>query len=82
MKAGPDGRDAMKKIEILEEQIVSVSGPIGKYVLKKQIESLGQDPNDFPDPLLKQLIENAVKAAVYNADVQKKLIKELTKKLC
>lgn len=72
----------MSKVEILEEQIVAVSGPIGKYVLKKQIESMGEDPGNFPDSRLKQLIENSVKAAVYSQDMQKQMIKDLTKKLC
>jgi hypothetical protein len=72
----------MNKIEILENELVKISGPIGKHVLRKQIDSMGQDPNNFPDALLKQLIENSVKNAVYNADIQKKLIKDLTKQLC
>jgi len=72
----------MSKVQMLEEQIIAVSGPIGKYVLKKQIESLGEDPENFPDSRLKELIEHAVKAAIYSEDAQKRLIKDLTKKLC
>lgn len=72
----------MSKVQILEEQIIAVSGPIGKYVLKKQIESLGEDPENFPDSRLKELIEHAVKAAIYSKDAQKQMIKDLTKKLC
>ena len=72
----------MNKVQILEEKIISISGPIGKHVLKKQIESMGEDPNNFPDTRLKELIEHAVKAAIYDPDVQKQMIKELTKKLC
>ncbi len=59
-----------RKIEIIQEELKKVIGPIGKFVVEKQITKMDEDKDNFPDDKLSDLIENVVDIGVFDKRIQ------------
>lgn len=59
-----------RKIEIIQEELKKVIGPIGKFVVEKQINKMGEDMDNFPDAKLSDLVERVVDIGVFDKRIQ------------
>ena len=59
-----------RKIEIIQEELKKVIGPIGKFVVEKQINKMGEDKDNFPDDKLSDLVERVVDIGVFDKRIQ------------
>ena len=71
----------MDKITLLEEELVELAGPLGKFVVKKQLEELGMKRDDISDPLFLELMKRCVATAIFDPERQKTALKDLENKL-
>ena len=71
----------MNKIEALENELVELAGPLGKFVVKKQMRELSFSPKDVSGPMFQMLIEQCVANAIFDPKKQEEALKELKKKL-
>lgn len=69
-----------KIIKHIEEKLVEYAGPMGKYVLKKELSDMGFSPNDELDiTMMRKVIDDVVKKAIYNQDKRHACKRELLK---
>jgi DNA-binding transcriptional regulator YhcF (GntR family) len=59
-----------RKIEVIQEELKKVIGPIGKFVVEKQITKMDEDKDNFPDDKLPDLIEKVVDIGVFDKRIQ------------
>ncbi len=71
----------MDKIELLENELVELAGPLGKFVVKKQLKKMGLTRKEVLDTMFLELIRRSVANAVFDPQKQKTAIKELRRKL-
>jgi len=71
----------MDRITLLENELVKLAGPLGKFVVKKQMKQLGINTPYVDDKGYEKLINASVTNAVFDPIKQKNAIKELTAKL-
>lgn len=66
-------------IEKIREIVVDAAGPIGDFVIKKQIKDLGYTPDNFPAERIQILIEKVVENAVYDPEKKMEVKNKLRK---
>ncbi len=66
---------------LLEEELIDKAGPLGKFVLQKQIKNMGYTPQDFPESKLLPLITEVVKKAFFNQELWPQMVSELKRKV-
>ena len=66
--------------DFLETELVDKVGPLGKFVLKKQLKDMDMAPDDISRKQLPNLIHNVVKHAVFDEKLQRPIIKDLVQK--
>lgn len=76
VEASPDA------LILLEESLVERSGPIGKFVLQKQIRELGITKDNIDDKSMRKLIKNTVAIAMFDPKVRDIVSKELINRFC
>lgn len=62
---------ASQKVEVIQDELKKVIGPIGKFVVEKQINKLNEDKDNFPDDKIEELIERSVDIGVFDKRIQK-----------
>jgi len=60
-----------QKVEVIQEELKKVIGPIGKFVVEKQINVMNEDKDNFPDDKIGELIERSVDIGVFDQRIQK-----------
>jgi len=70
-----------EKIEIIKSEIIKVIGPIGKFMVEKQVDVLGHTEDDLPEELLPILIDKVVDIGVYDIQMSKSLKHSLREKI-
>jgi len=69
---GVSDLSTQEKIDILERELVELSGPLGRFVIKKQLKEMGMERDTLPLERLVELVERSVKNAVFNEEDQRK----------
>ena len=69
-----------EQIEIIKSEISKVIGPIGKFMVEKQIKVMGHTEDDFPDERIPELIERVIDIGVYDSKMAKNLKQVLREK--
>ena len=64
----------------LEAELVDLAGPLGKFVLKKQLKEMGKTPETFPIEDLPKLIRLVVPKAIFDEKLHREAIRTLTSK--
>ncbi len=72
---------ASRKIEIIQEELKKVIGPIGKFIVEKQISKMGEDKDNFPDAKLPDLVERVVDIGVFDKRIQGSVIERINNSL-
>jgi len=60
-------------IEIIKSEISKVIGPIGKFMVEKQVLVMGHTEDDFPEEELPDLINRVVDIGVYDSKMAKSI---------
>jgi hypothetical protein len=60
-----------QKVEQIQNELKKVIGPIGKFVVEKQINNMQEDIDNFPDEKIEELIERSVDIGVFDNTIQK-----------
>lgn len=70
-----------EKIEIIKSEITKVIGPIGKFMVEKQVTVLGYTEEDLPEDMLPVLIDKVVDIGVYDQRMSKTIKNSLREKV-
>ena len=65
-------------LEDIENIVMEYSGPMGKFVVRKQVRDLHNTIDRLTKAETKSLIDNIIKGAIYNEAYQKECLKKLT----
>jgi hypothetical protein len=60
-----------QKVEQIQDELRKVIGPIGKFVVEKQINNMQEDKDNFPDDKIEELIERSVDIGVFDTHIHK-----------
>ena len=60
-----------QKVELIQDELKKYIGPIGKFVVEKQINNMEEDKDNFPDDKIEELIERSVDIGVFDKRIQK-----------
>jgi len=66
-------------LSTFEETLVDVAGPIGKFVLKKQIHEMNITPSSLTHKEFKELIKRSVTRSVFDEARRASMIRGLVK---
>ena len=62
-----------EQIETIKSEISKVIGPIGKFMVEKQVSVMGHTEDDFPDEKIPELIDRVVNIGVYDTKMSKSI---------
>ena len=65
-------------LEDIENIVMEYSGPMGKFVVRKQVRDLRLSINQMTEPEKRSLIKNIIDGAIFNESYQKECLKRLT----
>ncbi len=70
----------MEKINLedIENIVMEYSGPMGKFVVRKQVKDLHNTIDRLTEAEIRSLITNIIEGAIYNEAYQKECLKRLT----
>lgn len=54
------------KVEMIQEELKRAVGPIGTFIVEKQIKDMEETKDDFPEDKLETLIEKSVENGVFD----------------
>ena len=60
-------------IEMIKSEISKVIGPIGKFMVEKQVSVMGHTEDDFPEEELPELIDRVVDIGVYDSKMARSI---------
>ena len=58
-------------VETLKAELTKLIGPIGKFIIEKQIKAMGYEEADFPKEKMPELIDRVVDIGVYDKQMSK-----------
>jgi len=64
---------ASDQIETIKFEITKVIGPIGRFIVEKQIKAMGFDEENFPMDMAPELIDRVIDIGVYDKQMSKNL---------
>jgi hypothetical protein len=67
-------------IETIKSEISKIIGPIGKFMVEKQIKVMGYTEEEFPEEKIPDLIEKVIEIGVYDSQMAKNLKQKLREK--
>ena len=70
-----------RKVEIIQLELKKVIGPIGKFIVEKQISDMGEDKDSFPDDKIPDLVKLAVDIGVFDNRIQDSVKEHIKKAL-
>ncbi|MCK5038028.1 MAG: hypothetical protein KAS16_02910 [Thermoplasmata archaeon] len=68
-------------LEDIENIVMEYSGPMGKFVVRKQVRDLRSSIDQMTEPEKRTLITNIINGAIFNENYQRECQKRLTDKL-
>lgn len=70
-----------ESIDIIKSELEKVIGPIGRFIVEKQIAVLEQSEDGFPKEMLPELIDRVVDIGVYDRQMSKTIRIKLRQKV-
>ena len=70
-----------RKVEIIQLELKKVIGPIGKFIVEKQISDMGEDKDSFPDDKIPDLVKLVVDIGVFDNRIQDSVKEHIKKAL-
>jgi hypothetical protein len=70
-----------ENIEIIKDEIEKLIGPIGKFIVEKQIRVMGFTEEDFPRERLPELIDHVIDMGVYDKQMSKTIRTKIREKV-
>lgn len=68
---------ASDQVETLKYELTKLIGPIGKFIVEKQIKAMGFEESDFPQDKMPELIDRVVDIGVYDRQMSKSIKQRL-----
>lgn len=68
---------ASDQVETLKNELTKLIGPIGKFIVEKQIKAMGYEERDFPQDKMPELIDRVVDIGVYDKQMSKNIKQRL-----
>lgn len=68
---------ASDQVETLKNELTKIIGPIGKFIIEKQITAMGYEENGFPQDRMPELIDRVVDIGVYDKQMSKNIKQRL-----
>ena len=65
-------------LEDIENIVMEYSGPMGKFVVRKQVRDLRSSIDQMTEHEKRSLIRNIINGAIFNESYQKECLKRLT----
>jgi hypothetical protein len=62
-----------EQIETIKSEISKIIGPIGRYMVEKQVSVMGHTEDDFPDEKIPELIDRVTDIGVYDTKMAKSI---------
>jgi hypothetical protein len=56
-------------------------GPIGSFIVEKQIKDMEEDKDDFPEEKLSVLIERAVENGIFDPNLRKSIASKMKRNI-
>ena len=69
-----------EQIETIKSEISKIIGPIGKFMVEKQIKVMGHTEMDLPPEKVPELIDKVVDIGVYDSKMARNLKQKLKEK--
>ena len=69
------------KVEIIQEEMKKAIGPIGSFIVEKQIKDMNESKDSFPDEKLNLLIDRSVQTGVFDPSQRKSISTKMKKTL-
>ncbi len=60
-----------QKVGFIKNELIKLIGPIGKFIVEKQIKNMGYTDENIPDEKINELIDTVVEMGIYDANVSK-----------
>jgi hypothetical protein len=54
------------KVELIQDELKKAVGPIGSFIVEKQIKDMNENKDNFPDDKLPILIERSVENGIFD----------------
>ena len=70
-----------ENIELIKSELEKVIGPIGRFIVDKQLQVMKQNEDSFPPELLGELIDRVVDIGVYDRQMSKSIKIKLRQKV-
>ena len=69
------------KVEVIQDELKKAVGPIGSFIVEKQIKDMNETKDDFPDDKIPILIEKSVENGVFDPNQRKGIAIKMRKNL-
>ena len=56
------------KVELIQDELKKAVGPIGSFIVEKQIKDMNESKDNFPDDKLPILIERSVENGIFDPE--------------
>ena len=69
------------KVEMIQEELKKVVGPIGAFIVEKQIKDMKESKDNFPEDKIPVLIERSVESGVFDPSQRKTVMMRMKKNI-
>jgi hypothetical protein len=69
------------KVEIIQEELRKAIGPIGSFIVEKQIKDMNESKDNFPEDKLAILIERSVRNGVFDPNQRRGIVTQMKKNI-
>lgn len=69
------------KVEMIQDELKKAVGPIGAFIVEKQIKDMNENKDNFPEDKIPILIERSVNSGVFDPSQRKTVMMRMKKSL-
>ena len=69
------------KVELIQEELKKAVGPIGSFIVEKQIKDMNENKDNFPEDKLPVLIERSVENGIFDPDQRKSIATKMKRNI-
>ena len=69
------------KVELIQEELKKAVGPIGSFIVEKQIKDMNENKDSFPEDKLPVLIERSVENGIFDPDQRKSIATKMKRNI-
>lgn len=66
-----------QKVGFIKNELIKLIGPIGKFIVEKQIKNMGYTEENLPDEKINELIDTVVEIGIYDSNLSKSIKSKL-----